>query len=111
MDRLGNQLFFRGRVQCGTGDAIVFVSPDIVSALVGATELHNDGTFASCPSLFKQVVTMHVVTQQGEVEFFLNTMRTVGCYLFFFILHLHIGFPSSIYSPNKQKARFVRGRY
>lgn len=70
MNRDGTKIFFRRHLSTPTGDALLFVSYDTIGALIGAVELHIDGTFRCVPGLFKQMVTIHAV-KNGLVIIFI----------------------------------------
>lgn len=64
MNRAGTRLFYRESVTTDTGNALIFVSSETISALIDSTELLIDGTFRCVPEVFKQMVSIHAVKNE-----------------------------------------------
>ena len=64
----GDEEFFAEVINVSEGSALVFISRNLLQVAADSKELFIDGTFRTIPSLFYQLVTIHV-TAYSKVTF------------------------------------------
>ena len=60
LTKKGDHFFFDTSVECDSGNALIFISYPLLKAYVEAKVVFIDGTFRSVPTMFYQLVTLHI---------------------------------------------------
>jgi len=60
LNQTGDANYFAEAINSDDGQALVFISRHLLQALADCKEMYIDGTFRTVPSLFYQLVTVHV---------------------------------------------------
>ena len=60
LNKEGSDEFFSEAIDCQDGQALIFISNKLLRECIDTKEMFIDGTFRTVPTMFMQLVTIHL---------------------------------------------------